>query len=253
LDIPSCRPEELLPQVRRFSPTIIHFSGHGSQAGLYIEDDNGNSVLIEPQRLAGVLALACQQGLKGVVMNACYSESQAAIIADTVGHVVAMEGVLSDRGAIAFSREFYAALGDGSEFDVAFEWALQGSGLTASVGPLSPRLIKSKPAYDVYPSWNRCNLLTYNSPNIMPSRIARLKSKALPSPPDSEGDDDKRASHGSRAHHSVPALVAPSSFSDTEEEDDLQRAIALSLKDISTVDQQEFAPGGSAETCNVIL
>jgi hypothetical protein len=41
-------------------------------------------------------------------MNACYSETQADARAHAVGSVVAMEGLVSDPGAIESKRAFYS-------------------------------------------------------------------------------------------------------------------------------------------------
>ena len=75
-------------------------------------------------------------------MNACYTETQAQLIADAVGSVVAMEGPVSDRGAIDFARAFYGTLGDGYSFDKAFQFALAEAGLENNSENLNPRLIK---------------------------------------------------------------------------------------------------------------
>ncbi|RMZ76625.1 hypothetical protein DV738_g4829, partial [Chaetothyriales sp. CBS 135597] len=124
--LPSCRPRDLASGIRRNRPTFIHFSGHSSRRGMFFEDDLGNSVMIEPTKLAPLLALAAEDGLKGVVMNSCHTKDQATVIAAEVGHVIAMEGPLGDAQAIDFSSQFYAAIGDGDEFQKAFAWALAG-------------------------------------------------------------------------------------------------------------------------------
>jgi hypothetical protein len=109
--------------------------------GICVEDQNGEEQTIDIEQLAGVLRLARSLGLKGVVMNACYSETQAEVIAHAVGSVVAMEGLVSDRGAIEFTRAFYGCLGDGLPFDRAYEWALAEAGLNNAIGQLRPHLI----------------------------------------------------------------------------------------------------------------
>ncbi|RMD41661.1 hypothetical protein DV735_g3446, partial [Chaetothyriales sp. CBS 134920] len=141
--LPSCRPRDLASGIRRNRPTFIHFSGHSSRRGMFFEDDVGKSVMIEPTKLAPLLALAAEDGLKGVVMNACHTKDQATVIAAEVGHVIAMDGSLGDTQAIDFSSQFYAAIGDGDEFQKAFAWALAGCGLSSSTGPLKPVLIRS--------------------------------------------------------------------------------------------------------------
>jgi hypothetical protein len=137
----SCRPQDIGPALRRYSPTILHFSGHGSKKGICVEDQNGDESTIDLEQLARVLSLAKSLGLKGVILNACYSETQAEAIAHAVGYVVAMEGPVSDSGAIEFTRAFYGCLGDGLAFDHAYEWALAQAGLNNAIGRLKPHLI----------------------------------------------------------------------------------------------------------------
>ena len=86
----------------------MHFSGHGSERGLCFEDQGSNEQTIDIQQLANSLRLGKSLGLKGVVMNACYSETQADARAHAVGSVVAMEGLVSDPGAIESKRAFYS-------------------------------------------------------------------------------------------------------------------------------------------------
>ena len=57
-------------------PQIVHFSGHGEANGIMVEDETGNSVLVEPEALAGLFDLFSDQ-VECVLLNACFSESQA--------------------------------------------------------------------------------------------------------------------------------------------------------------------------------
>ncbi|KAK4987273.1 hypothetical protein LTR66_007640 [Elasticomyces elasticus] len=144
-DLQSCRTQDLSRGLREHLPTIVHFSGHGAAEGLCFEGDNGNAQIVDPKALANLLSLACKNGLKGVIMNACYSEVQAEHIADAVEHVIAMEGALADRDAISFTREFYGALGSGDSFNKAFVRAVAGAGIDPETSALKPRLIKTRP------------------------------------------------------------------------------------------------------------
>lgn len=129
--VPSCRVKDLGPALRSFKPSIVHFSGHGSEHGLHFEDDDGMARSGNLQALADLLSLGCKYGLEAAVLNACESTTQAQPIADAVGTVVGMEGSILDESAIAFTRSFYRALGDGESFDEAYEWALKEGAFTA--------------------------------------------------------------------------------------------------------------------------
>jgi hypothetical protein len=100
--------------------------------------------MLDVTALANLFREATKElGLKGVVMNACYSETQAEIIANAVGSVIAMEGPVSDNAAIQFTGSFYGCLGDGLSFERAYEWAIAETGLDETPGRLRPHLITS--------------------------------------------------------------------------------------------------------------
>ena len=73
-----------------------------------------------------------QNGLNLVILSSCYSQNQAQRIADAVGHVIAMEGAITDTNAIDFSREFFTALGYGRTFEESFRRAVAAVGLNSS-------------------------------------------------------------------------------------------------------------------------
>jgi hypothetical protein len=56
-----------------------------------------------------------------VVLNACYSDEQAAAIADVVDCVVGMSDQITDEASRQFSTAFYGGLGHGRTVQTAFE------------------------------------------------------------------------------------------------------------------------------------
>lgn len=130
-DVASCRVRDITSALDRYSPNILHFSGHGDNSGLFFENDRGEAKAVEKAALAGLLGT--QRNLKLVIMNACYSDNQAQAITDAAGYVIGTEGSLLDEDSIAFSREFYAALGHGRTFEDAFERAKAAVGLTSTI------------------------------------------------------------------------------------------------------------------------
>lgn len=101
-------------------PHIVHFSGHGNTAGIAVEDLLGNARLISNEAI-GSLFEAFSGKVQCVVMNSCYSESQALEIAKHVPYVVGMKRSVADAAAIAFSVGFYTALGSGKDIRFAFK------------------------------------------------------------------------------------------------------------------------------------
>lgn len=101
-------------------PQIVHFSGHGGTAGIALEDPLGNAKLISNEAI-GSLFEAFSGKVQCVIMNSCYSESQANEIAKHVPYVVGMKRSVGDAAAIAFSVGFYTALGTGRDVRFAFK------------------------------------------------------------------------------------------------------------------------------------
>lgn len=115
------RTDDLQGLLLRHQPHILHFSGHGAESGeLLFQDDAGRAVAVPPQALANVFALL-RDNLRCVVLNACFSQTQAAAIARHIDCVVGMSQEIADQSARAFAAAFYTALGYGRSVRTAFE------------------------------------------------------------------------------------------------------------------------------------
>ena len=123
---------------------IVHVSGHGEPDGLLFEDLVGNRERISPAGLAGLFAnkAAPPGSIECVVFNACHSISTGAPTSKLIARTVAMEGRLSDAGALEFSRGFYDALAAGRSVDEAFEEGVSCRNVAASTGSFLARLLK---------------------------------------------------------------------------------------------------------------
>lgn len=119
-------------------PTIVHFSGHGDTKGIAVEDTLGNSKLIDNDAIGSLFELF-SENTKCVVLNSCYSESQAIAIAKHIPYVIGMKSSVNDKAAIAFSVGFYAALGAGKDIEFAFRMgtvAIKMEGISGSDLPV---------------------------------------------------------------------------------------------------------------------
>jgi hypothetical protein len=124
------RPKDLRRALLECQPDIIHFSGHGAgKHGLILEDDTGKEQLVSGDALAGLFGWFSKPR-ECVVLNACYSSSQAAAIAQNVDFVVGMDDSIDDNAAIAFAVGFYDGLAGyhpaifkGSPIEFAFNMA----------------------------------------------------------------------------------------------------------------------------------
>lgn len=117
----AARTDDLLQALNEVRPQVVHFSGHGEEAGLVLVSADG-------RREHHVDASALQRffrvfagDIRVVVLNACLSLPQAEAIADVVGCAVGTPSQISDEAAILFAGSFYRALAFGESVGAAFD------------------------------------------------------------------------------------------------------------------------------------
>jgi len=107
-----------LNQVR---PTIVHFSGHGTDEGqIVFEDKNGNAFPVSSEALASVFE-TLKDNVRCIVLNACFSLEQARAINQHIDFVIGMSSGINDEAAIAFSYGFYLGLASERSIENAFK------------------------------------------------------------------------------------------------------------------------------------
>lgn len=104
-----------------YNPHIVHFAGHGDKDGLMVEGELGFGVPITTQVLSQLFEL-CSHHVECVVLNACYSSSQATAINKHIKYVIGMSKEIKDSAAIKFAVGFYDALGAGRSVEDAFKF-----------------------------------------------------------------------------------------------------------------------------------
>lgn len=125
-------------------PEIVHFSGHGSdERGLFFESSTGDCGLVAPEALAELFEL-CTKYIKCVILNACYSETQARSIHRYVPTVIGMQHEIGDEAAIEFSVGFYDALGAGRTTSDAYRFGCNAISLEGIPGGEIPILLENK-------------------------------------------------------------------------------------------------------------
>jgi hypothetical protein len=142
------RIDDLHEHLLRYQPTIVHFSGHGNSTGaLLFEGATGEAEPVGINALADLFKIL-RRNVRCVVLNACFSEAQARVLAKHIDCVIGAAGLIDDVASIAFSK-FYMALGFGQDVETAFELArnrLQLCGLD------QPDLLRLWPRDGVLPS-----------------------------------------------------------------------------------------------------
>lgn len=114
---------DLQEHLLRYRPAIVHFSGHGSSRGEIILEDAAGEAHAVPVGALAQLFRAFKNDIRCVVLNACYTASQAQEISLHVGCVVGMSRAIHDVAALRFAVAFYRALAYGQPIRTAFELA----------------------------------------------------------------------------------------------------------------------------------
>jgi hypothetical protein len=126
--------DDMMRCFNEWGPWIIHFSGHGSSAGLCVQDglsqprarrdievasDSGiylqedNCSQHVPGRALTKMIASAAPSARVVVLNACFSDVVADSLCQEVDCVVGMTGAVDDHAARSFAVGFYRALGNG--------------------------------------------------------------------------------------------------------------------------------------------
>ncbi len=137
------RPQDIHRALLDHQPRIVHFCGHGEQEGLLFEDDSGQARLADPDALADLFTLFANS-VQCVVLNACYSESQARALHRSISHVIGMKKAISDKAAISFAVAFYDAVSAGKSIVFAYELACAAVKLGGDAKAFAPVLLAEK-------------------------------------------------------------------------------------------------------------
>ncbi|MEM9149488.1 MAG: AAA-like domain-containing protein, partial [Cyanobacteria bacterium P01_F01_bin.3] len=139
------RPADIQRVLLDTNPHIVHFAGHGGdQAGLIFENESGQHQFVSTEALSQLFQLFANQ-IECVVLNACYSDTQAAAIYQHIDYVVGMEQAIGGNTAIKFATGFYGALGAGRSYDDAYRFGCSAIALENIPEEQTPILHK-KPA-----------------------------------------------------------------------------------------------------------
>jgi hypothetical protein len=141
------RPDDLLQFLNQHRPTVVHFSGHGSQAAeIILLDKDRKPKPVNREALAALFRVLKGQ-IRLVVLNACFSRLQAESIAQEIDCVVGMGKAIGDQAAITFAASFYRALGFGASVQNAFDQAVVALQLEGIPEEATPQLL-ARPGVD---------------------------------------------------------------------------------------------------------
>ena len=118
------RVTDLLQFINEVSPTILHFSGHGTSEGkLVFQDNNDKPNLLSMDTLVELIN-ASLDNLRLVVLNNCFSSIISEKIIDNIEASIGMNNSLGDEVAIVFASQLYSSIGFGLSLEKAFQQAI---------------------------------------------------------------------------------------------------------------------------------
>jgi hypothetical protein len=185
---PAMRATDLPRALMEHQPQVVHFSGHGAKSGelLLKRDGDLRAHPIPPATLSLIFSVL-KGSLQCVVLNACYSEAQAHVIAQHVPCVVGMSRAVPDATAIAFAGGFYEAMAFGRSVAEAFQLGLAHIELSPNTRAASseiPRLLVQPGvcAETLVLARSQPPLVTPEGSEISRAQIRRLLGAQIPTP-----------------------------------------------------------------------
>jgi len=115
------RRRDLQRALLQYQPHIVHFTGHGTEEGLILEDKMGLATTVSKKALSDFFELFAGK-VECVILSACYSGPQATAISKYINYVIGMKKEINDKATIEFAVGFYDALGAGKPVEEAFKF-----------------------------------------------------------------------------------------------------------------------------------
>lgn len=118
------QPGEILRYMKKYRPSIVHISCHGSrEKGLYFEDSNGDPIPLSSDILASFFEIVNirQEVVECVVLSACESVEHAKAVHNFVKRAIGMTGAVPDAFAIAYAEGFYKEIAESGTYEDAHE------------------------------------------------------------------------------------------------------------------------------------
>jgi hypothetical protein len=124
---------DLLRELNREDPVVIHFGGHGHVGGIVMESPDRQPEPVAARSLLEALRSAAPAA-RLVVLNACHSRDLIEVLSTHVPCTIGMAGAISDRAAICYAAALYGALAFGKSIAQAHAQGLAALSLDGASG-----------------------------------------------------------------------------------------------------------------------
>jgi TPR repeat protein len=162
----AARADDLIDLLENTDARVVHFSGHGGNAGLSLVGRGGQ----RPHPVdAAALRRLFQTGHGSVclaVLSACSSKAEAQAIADVVGCAIGTLSDIGDDAAITFNSRFYEATANGFSVYAAHEKACAALQVHRIPEREYPRVFVRDPTV------NPADLVLFKTIKLVPVRVA---------------------------------------------------------------------------------
>ncbi|MDL2234278.1 CHAT domain-containing protein [Ruminococcaceae bacterium OttesenSCG-928-L11] len=134
------RTSDILQAINETNPTVIHFSGHGTDTDeLVLQNTDGSIKLVSKEVIVQVISTVTDK-VRLVYFNTCFSYGQAEAIVEHIDAAIGMTQAVGDEAAKVFASYFYSAIGFGKSLEVAFKQAQAALLLEGISGEDTPKL-----------------------------------------------------------------------------------------------------------------
>lgn len=111
----------------KHEPTMVHFSMHGSEEGVFFQTETGDAAVVDTDSLKDLFEAvndAKVPVVQCVVMSACESAAHAKAIHLVVPHTIGMDGSILTDAAIAYTKGFYLNLFETADYKKAHRFGV---------------------------------------------------------------------------------------------------------------------------------
>jgi hypothetical protein len=162
----AARAADLKRALRETQPHIVHFSGHGNDESISLEDDERKTRPLSKVKLE-LLFNSSRNQIRAVVLNACYSARQAESLSELVDFVIGTTVPITDAAALRFTNDLYRVIAMGGTMREAFNKAKASTEDPTGHGNHYEMLVRSN-ADETTPLLppSRANTITLKARNI---------------------------------------------------------------------------------------
>lgn len=143
---PAADLRSLLDGLNDHKPAIVHFSGHGEETGIAMDNKSVCSPSSQdvPFSLLSQALAATDIRPKIVVLNSCYSSGAKKALLKEVDVLIVMKTSISDLAAANFAAQFYAAVASGQSIQASFSQARIAVAAVSLNETRTPELVAAK-------------------------------------------------------------------------------------------------------------